>query len=62
MDIEPTFKGYIEDKRDMLLIIQATIEGKLKHTPRRPYEIEKSYVTISRNILEFIKEISCMNR
>lgn len=50
MDIEPTFKGYIEDKRNMLLIIQATIEGKLKHTPRRPYEIEKSYVTISRNI------------
>ena len=41
MDIEPTFKGYIEDEDDALLILQATLDGKLKHIPRRPYEIER---------------------
>lgn len=62
MDIEPTFKGYIEDEQDALLIIQATIDGKLKHIPRRPYEIERSYLISSGNIFVFVEEISGIKR
>ena len=62
MDIEPTFKGYIEDEKDALLIIQATMDGKLKHIPRRPYEIERSYLIASGNIFVFIEEISGIKR
>ena len=62
MDIEPTFKGYIEDENDALLILQATLDGKLKHIPRRPYEIERPYLIISGNIFVFIEEISGIKR
>lgn len=62
MDIEPTFKGYIEDERDALLILQATLDGKLKHIPRRPYEIERPYLIISGNIFVFVEEISGIKR
>lgn len=62
MDIEPTFKGYIEDEMDALLIIQATMDGKLKYIPRRPYEIERSYLIVSGNIFVFIEEISGIKR
>lgn len=62
MDIEPTFKGYIEDEQDALLIIQATMDGKLKHIPRRPYEIERSYLISSGNIFVFVEEISGIKR
>lgn len=62
MDIEPTFKGYVEDEKDALLIIQATMDGKLKHIPRRPYEIERSYLITSGNIFVFIEEISGIKR
>lgn len=62
MDIEPTFKGYIEDENDALLILQATLDGKLKHIPRRPYEIERPYLIVSGNIFVFIEEISGIKR
>lgn len=62
MGFEPTFKGYIEDEKNMPLIIQATIDGIIKHIPRRPYEIEKLYFTGSRNILALLEEIYCINR
>lgn len=62
MDIEPTFRGYIEDEKDALLIIQATMDGKLRHIPRRPYEIERSYLITSGNIFVFIEEISGIKR
>ena len=62
MDIEPTFKGYIEDEDDALLILQATLDGKLKHIPRRPYEIERPYLIVSGSIFVFIEEISGIKR
>ncbi|CCC70240.1 hypothetical protein NCAS_0E01700 [Naumovozyma castellii] len=62
MDIEPTFKGYVENEQDALLIIQATIEGKLKHIARRPYEIERPYLIVSGNVFVFIEEISGIKR
>ena len=62
MDIEPTFKGYMEDENDALLLIQATIDGSLRHIPRRPYEIESTHLIVSGNIFVFIEEISGIKR
>lgn len=62
MDISPTFKGYIEDENDALLILQATLDGKLQHIPRRPYEIERPYLIISGSIFVFVEEISGIKR
>lgn len=62
MDIEPTFKGYIEDENDALLILQATLDGSLKHIPRRPYEIERPYLITSGSIFIFIEEVSGIKR
>ncbi|CCF60668.1 hypothetical protein KAFR_0L00610 [Kazachstania africana CBS 2517] len=62
MDIEPTFKGYMEDENDALLILQAILNGKLRHIPRRPYEIERPYLIVSGNIFVFIEEISGIKR
>ncbi|KAJ9568947.1 uncharacterized protein HLK63_L06369 [Nakaseomyces glabratus] len=62
MDISPTFKGYIEDESDVLLILQATLDGKLQQIPRRPYEIERPYLIVSGNIFVFVEEISGIKR
>ncbi|GAV48983.1 hypothetical protein ZYGR_0N03880 [Zygosaccharomyces rouxii] len=62
MDIGPTFKGYIEDENDVLLVLQATLDGKLKHIPRRPYEVERRYLIVSGSIFVFIEEISGIKR
>ncbi|CCF60465.1 hypothetical protein KAFR_0K01100 [Kazachstania africana CBS 2517] len=62
MDIKPTFRGYIKDEKDALLIFQAIVENKLKHVPRRPYEIERPYLIVSGNIFVFIEEISGIKR
>ncbi|CCK72698.1 Mit1p KNAG_0L00770 [Huiozyma naganishii CBS 8797] len=62
MDIEPTFKGYLDDEQDALLLLQAIFDGKLKHIPRRPYEIERPYLIASGNVFVFIEEISGIKR
>lgn len=62
MDIGPTSKGYIEDENDALLVLQATLDGRLKHIPRRPYEVERSYLIVSGSIFVFIEEISGIKR
>lgn len=62
MDISPTFKGYIEDENDALLILQATLDGKLQQIPRRPYEIERPYLIVSGSIFVFVEEISGIKR
>lgn len=62
MDISPTFKGYIEDENDALLILQATLDGKLQQIPRRPYEIERPYLIVSGSIFVFVEEVSGIKR
>ncbi|AQZ18185.1 YHR177W [Zygosaccharomyces parabailii] len=62
MDIGPTFKGYIEDENDALLVLQATVDGRLKHIPRRPYEVERRYLIVSGSIFVFVEEISGIKR
>lgn len=62
MDIEPTFRGYIQNELDALLIFQAVLDSKLKHVPRRPYEIERPYLITSGNIFVFIEEVSGIKR
>lgn len=62
MEIEPTFKGYVEDEDDALLLLQATVEGKLRHIPRRPYEIERRYLIVSGSVFVFVEEISGIKR
>ncbi|CAB4256383.1 similar to Saccharomyces cerevisiae YHR177W Putative protein of unknown function [Maudiozyma barnettii] len=62
MDIEPTFRGYIQNELDALLIFQAVLDSRLNHVPRRPYEIERPYLIISGNIFVFIEEVSGIKR
>lgn len=62
MEIEPTFRGFIEDENDALLLFQATLDGKLKHIPRRPYEIERRHLIVSGSVFVFVEEISGIKR
>lgn len=62
MEIEPTFRGFIEDENDALLLFQATIDGRLKHIPRRPYEIERRHLIVSGSVFVFVEEISGIKR
>ncbi|QLL33981.1 hypothetical protein HG536_0F03060 [Torulaspora globosa] len=62
MEIEPTFRGFIEDENDALLLFQATVDGKLKHIPRRPYEIERRHLIVSGSVFVFVEEISGIKR
>ncbi|CCH63164.1 hypothetical protein TBLA_0J01700 [Henningerozyma blattae CBS 6284] len=62
MNIKPTCTGYIEDEADALLILQAVLDGKLNHIPRRPYEIERPFLIVSGNIFVFIEEVSGIKR
>ncbi|QLQ81591.1 hypothetical protein HG537_0F03520 [Torulaspora globosa] len=62
MEIEPTFRGFIEDENDALLLFQATIDGKLKHIPRRPYEVERRNLIVSGSVFVFVEEISGIKR
>lgn len=36
LKLEPTFKGYLEDSKDALLLVEACLQGKPHHIPRRP--------------------------
>lgn len=62
MEIEPTFKGYIHDEADALLLLQATLEGRLHQISRRPYEIERPYLIVSGSVFVFVEEVSGIKR
>lgn len=62
MEIGPSYRGYIEDELDALLLLEATIQSKLQYIPRRPYEIERPQLINSGNIFIFIEEISGIKR
>ncbi|SCU94573.1 LAME_0F07998g1_1 [Lachancea meyersii CBS 8951] len=60
--ITPTFRGYVDSPADMLLVLQAVLEGKLTAVPRRPTEIERSQLIISGNVFVFVEELSGIRR
>ncbi|SCV05970.1 LANO_0H19196g1_1 [Lachancea nothofagi CBS 11611] len=60
--IFPTFHGYVDSTTDVLLILQAVLDGELTAVSRRPYEIERSQLIASGNVFVFIEEISGIRR
>ena len=62
MELKPTFKGYIHDEADALLLLQATLEGRLQQISRRPYEIERPYLIVSGSAFVFVEEMSGIKR
>ncbi|CUS21952.1 LAQU0S04e04610g1_1 [Lachancea quebecensis] len=60
--VRPTFHGYIDSTADVLLVLQAVLDGKLAPVERRPYEIERSQLIVSGNVFVFIEELSRIRR
>ncbi|CCC67874.1 hypothetical protein NCAS_0A13160 [Naumovozyma castellii] len=62
MSISPTFKGYVDDEYDAALIIQAVLDGKLGHVPRRLHDAERPQLIVSGNVFVFLEELSGIKR
>lgn len=60
--VNPTYRGYIDSTADVLLILQAVLDGRLAAVGRRPYEIERPQLITSGNVFVFVEELSRIRR
>lgn len=62
MQLEPTWRGFIHTTHDALIIVEATLSGKLSHIARRPHDKERGSVILSGNVFVYEENASGIKR
>lgn len=62
VELQPTWKGFIHTTHDALIIVEATLQGKLSHIARRPHEKERGSVILSGNVFVYEENASGIKR
>lgn len=60
--LAPTWHGYIHTTRDALIVLEACLQGKLAHIPRRPKDSEKPSLISSGSVFVYEQNASGMKR
>lgn len=58
----PTYVGFIQDSRDVCLLLEAIVCGRLVHVPRRPHERERLEIVRSGNVFIYEESTSGVKR
>ncbi|KAI8710270.1 hypothetical protein NCS52_01590400 [Fusarium sp. LHS14.1] len=53
--LSPTFEGYVSSGMDALILFEASLSGRLNHSPRQIHDCERNYLIRSGNV--FIYEM-----
>ncbi|OCK75817.1 hypothetical protein K432DRAFT_307707, partial [Lepidopterella palustris CBS 459.81] len=61
-EFAPTFRGVVHSTHDALLIIEACLQGKLHHVPRRPHDKERTDMIKSGSIFVYEENASGIKR
>lgn len=56
--LTPTFRGLIKTKADILMLVEACLQGRLPHTPRKPYPEESRSLVEVGNTFVYEKNAS----
>ncbi|KAF4444063.1 Sge1 [Fusarium acutatum] len=62
MPLQPTYRGFVRDTTDALLIFEACLSGTLLHVPRRPHDRERQDLIKSGNIFVYEEHASGIKR
>jgi hypothetical protein len=60
--LQPTWFGFILTTRDVCLLLEMVLSGRLPHVPRRPHERERPEVIQSGNIFIYEESVSGVKR
>lgn len=60
--MQPTWKGFIHTTRDGLVLLEACLQGRLNHIPRRPHDRERQSIITSGNIFVYEENASGIRR
>ncbi|PNP59946.1 hypothetical protein FNYG_14740 [Fusarium nygamai] len=62
MPLQPTYRGFVRDTTDALIIFEACLSGTLLHVPRRPHDRERQDLIKSGNIFVYEEHASGIKR
>ncbi|KAF5695444.1 hypothetical protein FDENT_394 [Fusarium denticulatum] len=60
--LQPTYRGFVRDTTDALIIFEACLSGTLLHVPRRPHDRERQDLIKSGNIFVYEEHASGIKR
>jgi hypothetical protein len=60
--LQPTYSGFVRTSRDVCLLLEMSLSGRLPHVPRRPHERERSEIVKSGNIFIYEETASGVRR
>lgn len=60
--LQPTYTGFVRSSRDVCLLLEVTLSGRLPHVPRRPHERERAEIVKSGNIFIYEETASGVRR
>jgi len=58
----PTWYGFVHTTHDALLVLEACLQGKLHHIPRRPHDRERGNIISSGNVFIYEENASGIKR
>lgn len=58
----PTWQGFIHTTFDALIILEACLQGKLSHIPRRPHDRERPQIIVGGNVFIYEENASGIKR
>ncbi|KAL6864354.1 Gti1/Pac2 family domain-containing protein [Trichoderma novae-zelandiae] len=60
--LTPTFRGFIHDTTDALLLFSACLDGIISHVPRRPHDRERQELIVSGSVFIYEEHASGIKR
>ncbi|OIW33325.1 hypothetical protein CONLIGDRAFT_677121 [Coniochaeta ligniaria NRRL 30616] len=60
--LQPTYVGFVQTSRDVCLLLEMVLSGRLPHVPRRPHERERVDIVRSGNIFIYEEQASGVKR
>ncbi|KAH8909587.1 hypothetical protein BR93DRAFT_935317 [Coniochaeta sp. PMI_546] len=60
--LQPTYTGFVRTSRDVCLLLEMSLSGRLPHVPRRPHERERAEIVKSGNIFIYEETASGVRR
>ncbi|KAK5279304.1 Global transcription regulator sge1, partial [Cryomyces antarcticus] len=60
--LQPTYKGFVSDSADGLVLFEGCLAGKLNHVPRRPHDRERTSLITSGSVFIYEENASGIKR
>jgi hypothetical protein len=58
----PTWTGFIHSTADAVVVLEACLQGRLSHIPRRPHDRERATIIVSGNVFIYEENASGIKR